>query len=258
MQLLRLRRVALAFSYSLCVMLTSCVTPETLFRLSPVSTNTIWYYGKELVTHHSEAVDIGIRFNRQEGAYLVFDVDILNLAEQPVLVNPEQFYYVVLQSPTDAESLDITKTPTYAENAEAIVHRIDRTIASARASEANAAIGDGVGLLLGVAADIASSGKQKTKEERQKERDDARKEREERFLRDFNSEKTFKSLADERAHWEFQALRKHTLPSMKSIQGEVYFLLNQKARYMRIYFPIENVNIDFVYKQERVSADGKT
>jgi hypothetical protein len=229
--------------------------PAPVLRLSPLSSETKWIYGKEFASSATDDLEIAVAFESMDEAAIIFDVEVTNLAGQPVLISPERFYYLSLAVPEDTISLVATpKRISSAIDPEFEILDLDKKISRENASYATAAGIDAIGSLIGLFVDIATIGKKKTeqeiKEEEQSKCEDERFRRE----RQIDHENSLANLKNEKAKWESTTLRRTTLDPEQSLRGRVYFPANDKTKYLKLCFPIGEANVQIVFEQKKVKA----
>lgn len=82
----------------------SCVTPAPVLRVKPSQSNVCYYQGKAYQNDYKDSINVVIAFDRREGQFLIFDVEVANLSyNQVALINPGTFAYDI--------SLDTVFTP---------------------------------------------------------------------------------------------------------------------------------------------------
>ncbi len=252
MELIMLPRRSFAVLTTLAVMASSCVSPLAVYRLNSVGSEQTWVWGKEHVVQHSSDVEIGVRYSHTQGEFLVFDVDVVNLSERSILVDPVKFYSMPLADTNVTIRVKGAVLKFHAEDPERILERIDKRVSQEKACQTNIALANLTTDVLTIAGDIASIGTKKTEEEL-KERDEARREEDNnRLIQRVGYENTIRQLDAERAEWSTYALRKHTLWPEDTIQGRAYFRTYAKAKFLRIVLFLDGHEFTFLYRQEKV------
>ena len=241
-----------AILITLAVMASSCVSPLAVYRLNSVGSEQTWIWGKEHVVQHSSDVEIGARYSHTQGEFLVFDVDVVNLSERSILVDPVKFYGMPLADTNVTIRVKGAALKFHAENPERILEKIDKRVSQENAYQTNMAIANLTTDVLTIAGDIASIGTKKTEEDLRKKDEARREEDNNRLTQRIGYENTIRQLDAERTEWSTYALRKHTLLPEDTIQGRVYFRTYAKAKFIRIAFVLDGREFMFLYTQERV------
>lgn len=239
--------LAVSFVFASCA-------PAPVLRLKPLFSETKWIYGKEFARSATDQVEIAVAFENMDVAAIIFDLEIINLSEQPIIVSPEKFYYLPLNWPQDTTGLHAPGKISYAIDPEIRILDLDKEISRENASYATATGIDAVGSLLGLFVAIATIGKEKTEEEikeEEKRRCDEEVSRQEREIYHANS---LANLKNEKVKWESTTLRRTTLEPDQSARGRIYFRANKRAKYLRLCFPIGEANLQIVFEQQKVKA----
>lgn len=228
--------------------------PAPVLRLNPLASETKWVYGKEFARTATDEMEIAVAFESMDEATVIFDVEITNLSAQPILVSPEKFYYLPLTSLQDTVGLSTSKKVCYAINPEIKILDLDKEISRENASYATTAGIDAVGGLLDLFVDIATIGKKKTEKEIKEEEKRKCDEEIARQEREIDHTNSLARLKSEKTKWESTTLRRTTLDSEQSVRGRVHFLANEKAKYLKLCFPIGEANVQIVFVQQKVKA----
>lgn len=222
------------------VLMSACyVGPKTVFRMQPLSDETIWLNGKEYSKITGEGIAVVVAYDATINGNHVFDVEVTNISSDGVLVAPEYFYYHSFQPSEDQTSLQ----PVFALDPEKEIIGLDLRASRETARHASAQGTNATLTLLDLFSDLATIGETKTSEERQEEyqedmeRSVARVEESER-----HRTRTTK-LSEQRAIWEFGALRKTTVPPMHSVQGQVHFPAEEGTSLVSVYFPVGEIQV---------------
>jgi len=231
----------------------SCSAPQVL-RLSPLAGETSWVDGKEFTKSSADNIEVAAAFESIDATFIVFEVEITNLSAQPVLVSPEKFYSLPLASPQDTMSFPTSAQAGYAVDPESKILELDKQIARAEASYATTAGIDAVFGLLGLVADIATIGQEKSeaaikqKQKQRREREITDRERE------IDHKNNLDKLKTEKVQWTSNALRRTTLDPNHTTIGKVYFPANYNARYLKLCLPVGTSRIQIVFEQRQHKA----
>lgn len=181
------------------------------------------------------------------GRLLVFDVDIVNMSDSDLLVDPTTFYSVPLKDKTTAYNANSGRNRVFAINPERMIEQIEKSISRENASAANAALAD-LTLATGkIVTDIAGIGAPKSEQELEKKARREKEEESERFNREMRYDAALRRLTDERTEWERYALRKHTLHPGETLGGSIYFPVQEEARFLTVVLPVRDEEVKFLY-----------
>ncbi|MFC5270810.1 hypothetical protein [Adhaeribacter terreus] len=236
----------LPFAFGL--LLTSCVSPYNISKITPAEEDTNWAWGREFMHKTMDSVVVKIAYETNDRNNAIFNVEIENNSSRPVLVAPERFWsnmsganlpkdIIQLQKAVDPESyyLDLAKQRSRQE-----------------AEEMNTAINHVTLSLVETASAVASIADGETPEERE-ERQMARAESEQnREIDLYRLENKRISLNDRKRFLDQTILRKSTLPPNSVIYGEVYFQRHDLATSYEINIPINDKLLKFHFKQSIV------
>jgi len=239
--------------FLLFLLLLSC-SPSPVLRLSPLANETSWLDGKEFATISADSIEAAVAFESMDAKLIVFEVEITNRSEQPVLVSPEKFYSLPLFSPQDTMSFPTSAQAGFAIDPESKILDIDKQISREKASYSTMEGVDLIFGLLGVVAAIATIGQEKTEEEIKQEQQQRREleilDREQ----EINHKNNLAKLQNEKVQWTSSALRRTTLNPNHTTIGKVYFPANYKARYIKLCLPIGKTRLQIVFAQRKHKA----
>ncbi len=242
MIVLKFKRFLIIGLFSLLFILNyeSCmVTPRPVLRLHPLvpEPEIKWLQGKEYVKLETEESILYLAFYKQYRDYVAFDISIFNRSDEPILIQPERFYFKPLSIIVE-KSRKISLDTVYAVDPEQKLLEIDKTLASRDAAYATALGYDILGSFFDVTYHLATLGKEKTEEEKQTEELQDQTRELNRLYRDVEYEKTVSKLESERSLWEFKAIRKTTLPPGFSLHGLIFFPIKYQAKEIQLNFPV--------------------
>lgn len=128
------------------LLLTGCFTPQKIIRIAPeAQENIFWYQGQAIAEKKQDSVIVRAAFSHSDRNYLLFDVEVFNEKDSPILVSPE-----VLSLKTPSDYLLPAIDP------EAIILSQEMRASQQEANAKNAAIVGGV-VLVGAAVVAATS-----------------------------------------------------------------------------------------------------
>lgn len=136
----------------------SCAPPRVVTRLEPEAPEGHYEQGREYIPLNNDEISVELGFDGIYGDYLVFDfVMVNNRATDTVMVNPLDFYYVTLETPTSDSSLF---PPRMAIHPERIIHHYEQQLEEGEdRKEFNTILGvidAGLGLLANTTAFVAT------------------------------------------------------------------------------------------------------
>lgn len=232
---------ALLCCISVSLLFNACVSPAPVYRLTSFDADPTWIHGREYVVKRVSSHEVGLRYSYMRGRLLVFDVDIVNMSNSDLLVDPATFYSVPLKDKTAAHNADGGRV--FAINPEPMIEQIEKSISRENASAANAALAD-LTLATGkIVTDIAGIGDPKSKQEPEKKARREREEESERFNREMRYDAAMRRLTDERTEWERYALRKHTLHPDETLRGSIYFPVQEEARFLTVVLSVRGEEV---------------
>jgi hypothetical protein len=232
------------FAYSIAVIalaavLASCGGSKRVV-LDPVASRTRWLMGKNFVVVADSNAVVSVAFEREYNEQLQFDVEVVNLSGDTVLVDPVAIAY------------DIARDSTLARWNDTTVGAIDpepmlRTIAGSREVEeadysshlTSRNVGD---IVSGIATIVrATTDGDKSDEERRVADSAAEADRVNQLAgyikRDDEHHATIAALNDLDRAWS-AALRKTSLARRETIRGRVIFPAIRSARGLKVTVPI--------------------
>ena len=128
------------------VFLTGCFTPQKVVRIAPeAQENIFWYQGQAIAEKKQDNVIVRAAFSHTDRKYLLFDVEVFNEKNAPILVSPEVFS---IKTPNGYQM------PAF--DPEAIILSMEMRASQQEANAKNAAVVGGV-VLVGAAVVAATS-----------------------------------------------------------------------------------------------------
>src|SRR5437762_8998561 len=126
----------------LVLVLAAGCAPDSIFQLTSRDPDARWSQGLQLVRKESDGVSVVASFERSLGAYLVFDVTIVNRSDSTFLIEPEQFTYTLASS--GKELATAARGPFPAVDPEDQLERLDKDVSALAASRATVAMLDAI------------------------------------------------------------------------------------------------------------------
>jgi hypothetical protein len=96
------------------ILFSSCASQRTFTKLHPVNQDVIWVDGKEVVKDEKDGLKVVASHDGFWNEFMVFDVEVFNQSEQPIIVSPRNFTYTPLNENRDSlRSIDSRYTLEY-------------------------------------------------------------------------------------------------------------------------------------------------
>ncbi len=230
----------------------SCyVSPSPIYKLNPVSENKFWLFGQEYTKATNENIEIAFAFERMIDGNLIFDIEITNISDQTILISPENFYFYPMHSIDDSTSNQNNKI--FAIDPEMKLHEIDSKMSKETARYKSSDDTYNAISLLDLISDVSTIGKKKTEEEVEKENKEDSDREDNKNVRDENYKNKIYDLNTLRDEWELSTIRKTTLFPNTFIQGRIYFPFRTNTKYIKIYAPLKDDLLTFVFLVEKHS-----
>lgn len=220
------------------LLVTSCFSPQPIFRLEPATEPSSWFYGREVLTREYEDLRVSMIFEQWAGNELVFATEIINRSRDTVLVAPETFFYEAFRHDTAQAS-----TVTPALDPEREILEIEKAIAWERADRRNAFVFDVALMAAAVTAQVAlaatSDGEVYSEDEGSVGF----------YFGGTGSSDDVPFLNHLRQQWTYQALRKTSLPPGQAMRGNVVFRDQPGAARYTVYVQIDDHLLPFDYRK---------
>jgi len=222
------------------VLVSACyVGPKAVFRMQPLSDETVWLNGKEYSKITGEGIVVVVAYDATINGNHVFDVEVTNESSDGLLVAPEYFYYYGFQSSEDQAG----QQPVFAFDPETEIIGLDLRASREAARHASAQGANATLTLLDLFSDLAAIGETKTPEERQEEYQEDMERSMDHGEESARHRTRTTKLSELRAMWEFGALRKTTVSPKHSVQGQVHFPSKEEASLISVYFPVGEIEV---------------
>ncbi len=234
-----------AISYPVIVMaalLAACATPREILKLKPQSSDTSWFYGQEFTGDSLYGIIAHAAFDEVSYPYYIFDVEIINRSNLPILIDPATFFCL----PLDGKSQVMNGDTIYARDPELEILDIDRKLSVNEARSKNQ-----LGLaLLAAGVDIATGVAVLSDDNPHND-----------WLRTDLLDATIidgeanhfetQNLMQLRDSWKSTTLRKTTLNTGDILQGKVLVPVYKNASYIQLNIPVDNELIRINFMQIR-------
>jgi hypothetical protein len=236
-------------------LLTNCyVPPESILKLEPQSDNNEWYKGKEIVTIDNDSLRLRISFDRTQNKDYLFDIDIENISQKNILVEPEKFSYKMKKGSIKYKD---TLKSVYAKDPEKVILELQKANSIHQSNMETQAMIYSLGYFLQFAGQTKALVTGDT-ELSERVYDQTRKTKENELIDDISNNRISKSLDNSSYVWEILALRKTTLYPDESISGKVFFPVSELAKTLEFSFPVDQYELKLFYNQEVISAKEKS
>ena len=230
------------------LLLTSCVSPYNISKLTPAEENTNWAWGREFVHKTMDSVVVKIAYETNDRNNAIFNVEVENNSSQPVLVAPEKFWSVMQGANLPKDIVQMQK----AVDPESYYLDLAKQRSRQEAEEMNTAINHVTLSLVETASAAASIASKETPEEREERQLNQEESAQNREIELYRLENKRISLNDRKRFLDQTLLRKSTLPPHSVIYGEVYFQRHDQATSYEINIPINEKLLNFRFKQSLI------
>ena len=213
----------------------ACFSPRPILQLEPTAEPSSWFYGHEVLTRKADSVRVSLIFERWVDGQIVFATEVINRSSDTVLVSPETFFY-------EAFLADSISHVGRALDPEREILEIRKAIAREQADRRNAFVFDVALAATTVAVAAVTSANS-----------------DEGYYDDGGSYGVYFSSVDTdddlfflnqlRYQWQYQALRKTSLPPGQVMRGSVVFLDQPDAWQYIVYVPIGERLLPFDYRK---------
>lgn len=236
-------------------LLTNCyVPPESILKLEPQNNSNDWFKGKEIVTLSNDSVRIRISFDRSQYKDYLFEIDIENISEKNILVEPEKFSYKMKKG--NIKYGDTLKS-VYAKDPEKVILELQKANSIHQSNMETQAMIYSLGYFLQFAGQTKALVTGDT-ELSERVYDQTRRTKKNELIDDISNNRISESLNNSSYIWEILALRKTTLYPNESISGKVFFPTNDLAKSLEFSFPVDQYELKLLYNQEIIPAKEKS
>ena len=232
----------------LLLFLWSCTAPRVVTKITPEAPEGNFAMGREYIPLSGGMMDVELGFDGKYGTNLVFDFVVINGSAETLTLQPNDFYYVLLNSATADSSM---LPPRMALKPDKVLLEYDGiTEAKKGEKRANSFLGfleGGVGLLATTAAFVSTQSPA--------------------YITDaivntigtanhyISNDKQIKSelemISEEKELVSEEIFRSCQIEPGEVVSGYVYFTEHSDTEYYMFCFPVEDQLFQFVYKQEK-------
>ncbi len=229
--------------FTLFVLLFNGCTPQPVLKMQPVSSDITWYNGKAYVLTVQDSLELEASFAGYRGSLMRFNVAITNLSSEEQLVDPGRFFYRAIREVNGRPS-----TRSYASiDPEDKIAELEK---NKKSIQRNGKFEDGLYAFILLAsavaytADLVSGNNTNSVDCEDEEGELIPPDHEER-------EDRINAIIEQQEHWRLDTIRKTTLATNESIEGQVYYPANKTAGIVQLVFRIADKNIEVDFKQVR-------
>lgn len=223
--------------------LQSCFSPKSLLKLEPANSTTRWLYGQPFAQDSLNGIIYELAFDCVHENNYLFDFNITNRSNIPILIDPVAFYYIPLNDSLQA----VQSENIYAIDPEYELLELDKELSRTEARRKNSFALS----LVAASVDVATAAITATDDNPHND-----------FLRTDmfsavqagNADNAFRAadLRDLRNSWSQSTIRKTTLDPNFSMKGKVFFPYFPKAAYIQFYLPVDDQQLDIIFKQKYI------
>jgi hypothetical protein len=237
--------------YPLLVLLTvifiaGCIRPYPLYNLIPAENyNSRWLLGSEYVTISENDIIASVAYLNSESDLLVFDMEVINASVEDILVTPEIFYYNILASKFEDDTLKVM-----AIDPEKRLMFINKALSRQNASLSNQMISNIIMETTSLIGDVADPDDKTPQEQQLDLQQDM--EREVKAFRDENRIRNqINALKNQQNYWASEVLRRTTLKPGDAVRGKIFFPAKRDIKKLQLVVKIEDHQFDLVFDQQK-------
>lgn len=231
-------------------LLTNCfVLPESILKLKPDIEKTEWYKGKEIATIDNDSITIHISYDRNINQDYVFDVDVINNTQNPILIEPERFSYIMKKG---SIKLGEVLKPINAKDPELVILDLQKSYSLHQSNVETQSMFYSLGYFLQFVGQTKALLTNDQELSNQLEHQTYRLEQEQ-LINDVQNRRISETLFASSNFWEIIALRKTTLHPNDNISGKVFFPVNEFAKAVEFTFPVDKYDLKIIYNQTIIS-----
>lgn len=248
--------------------LTACLATFTgcsthFYQLRPASGDIAWIEGREVTRIEQNGVVLVASYEFEDPHHMVLDVEVKNRSQAPILVDPNDFFYLPFGQQDDTlrnERNSLYASLYRATDPEEKIQQAALDIKREKQRLVASSIFNGVLLIATIASDIHSSKNDRSWQQRtnsQYAHAQAYNFIIQKQIADVNLQKVrTNQLAHERDNWQELALRKTTLPVGESVRGLLFLPKDTKASYLLLNYesPADSTTMKLKFLQEKIKA----
>jgi hypothetical protein len=224
----------------------SCATSQVVFELVPEAPEGHFEMGREYIPLSSGNIDAELGYDGPFGEQLVFDFVVINGTEDTLVIDPSDFYYVVMDDPLADSSLF---PPRMAVHPERVLHHYDEQLEKRQDRKSmNTVLGfieAGIGLIATASGFVATENPGYIVDAVFNTVGTAG----QYISADRSMGEEIKLISEEKVTVQQEIFRRTLLPPGKVTSGFVYFPVSEIQGYLMFCFPLQEQLFQFVYKQ---------
>ncbi|MBO6660853.1 MAG: hypothetical protein JJ909_08770 [Roseivirga sp.] len=230
-------------------LLSSCVSPLPISRLSSEEPQGKWVAGRKYVTQTQGDYSMTLSFYKSDGDLLLFDALFENLDGSEVEFSPMQARIIALNSEKSVIST------LYPLDPESKLLEFDKSESRERARLANQSISNAVATTSDLVATVIEESDPNISRQQADANYNQREWDRQNRLADMDRQEAYlESIKNTRLYWEEAPIRRTTVGSNEYIEGRMFFERTEEASFYTITFDIPNVGkFEFNYKHELIT-----
>lgn len=230
----------------------SCSTTSVM-RLRPVEQESIWESGKQIVKQEKEGIKVVASYDGRFEKYVVFDVEVFNNTNQPLMVSPKDFTFI----PLDENKQNIvSEDGRYIYSYQGIepqqqINYIEHEMANQEAKIKRARVVNTALFVGGIAALIAgSSGRSESAWRTAQLGETVVQVAQVKRVIDYgNYYSKMDKLNREGTVWSQENFRTSTILPGQSLRGGVFLESNYRAKFVQLTYKTQNEPVSFMFEQ---------
>jgi len=237
--------------YPLLVLLTvifiaGCIRPYPLYNLIPAENyNSRWLFGSEYVMISENDITTSVAYINSENDLLVFDMEVINTSNEDILVTPEIFYYNILVSKFEDDTLKVM-----AIDPEKRLMFINKALSRQNAAMSNQVISNVIMETTSLIGDVTDPDDKTLQEQQLDLQQDM-----EREVKAFRAENRIRNqlnvLKNQQNYWSSEVLRRTTLKPGDAVRGKIFFPAKRDIKKLQLVVKIEDHQFDLVFDQQK-------
>jgi hypothetical protein len=233
-------------------LLFSCATTSVM-RLRPVEQESIFDGGKQIVKQENNGLKVVASYDGCFEKYMVFDVEVFNNTDQPLIISPKDFTFIPLdENKQNIVSVDGKYIYTYQGiEPQHQINYVNKEMANQEAKIKRARIVNTFLFVGGIVALIASSGRHTESAWRtaQVAETVVQVVQVKRIIDHTNYYSKMDKLNREGQFWSQENFRTSVLKPGQSMRGGVFLESNSRAKFVQLFYKTENEPITFMFEQ---------
>ncbi len=230
----------------------SCSTTGVM-RLRPVEQESIWESGKQIVKQEKEGIKVVASYDGRFEKYVVFDVEVFNNTNEPLMVSPKSFTFIPLDE--NKQNL-VSKDGIYNYSYQGIepqqqINYIEHEIANQEAKIKRARVVNTVLFFGGIASLIAGSSGRSESAWRAAQLGETvvQVAQVKRVIDHGNYYSRMDKLNKEGRVWSQENFRTSTILPGQSLRGGVFLESNYRAKFVQLTYKTQNEPVSFMFEQ---------